>query len=190
MSALRVESVRLCWFEAFVAVADQENISAAANQLGISQPTVSRYIQFLERWSGKQLIEPGRISDAEDPRVSVGITEAGRELYDIAQRAINELAQFRTEAAKRNELIDDMRRMVVCMRKDLGGPSPSKTARRIGSNIEIQARVVDALGERTPLEPLRVLHVALRKFFSTYEQHKKRELSQKRLASAAPLLSE
>lgn len=41
MSSLRQQTLRLCWLEAFIAVANAENISEAARELSLDQSTVS-----------------------------------------------------------------------------------------------------------------------------------------------------
>ena len=130
MSSLRLDSPRLCWIEAFVAVANAENISDAAKSLGITQPTMSRYIQWLEHWLGKKLINPGGIRDPENPRVSVALTEEGRQFYPIAENTITALAGFRTDLARCQEQISSIHYMTQRMRTDLESGAPSRAAKQ------------------------------------------------------------
>lgn len=104
MSSLRIETLRLCWLEALVTVADTENISEAARQLDISQPTVSRYLQALAQWCGYDLIDTLAISDPDDPRRSVGITERGWTLYENAKKVMELLSDCRTDDAIKSEI--------------------------------------------------------------------------------------
>ena len=173
MSSLRVDSVRLCWIEAFVEVANAENISAAAKELGISQPTVSRYVQSLEAWLGKQLIEPGGISDPEQPRLSVAVTEHGREFFEIAVETISTLHAVRTPAARATEQLSPMRLMIGKMHSDLSSNDPSAFAQKLRDKILLYKGLVDALNESAPLEALTVLNRQLRYLFIDYEEAKK-----------------
>lgn len=66
------------------AVADQGNFTRAAQELHVSQPTLSQQIQQLERSVGAQLLDrSGR---------SVRLTDAGQTYLDHASRALRELA--------------------------------------------------------------------------------------------------
>lgn len=183
MSSLRVESLRLCWVEAFVAVAEAENFSAAARELGVSQPTVSRYLQSLERWSGKKLVEPGRISDPEDPGVSVAVTEEGRKFFDLAEELLEKLTTFRTVGARRQEEILTMQLMVGKMHADLTSSVPSIGALRERRAIEMLHRTVACLNEETPLKALVTLKKRLWRTFSAYEAQKLSESRKLRMRS-------
>jgi len=50
-------SDRIELVETFVCIIEAGSLSAAANRLGTSQPTVSRRLQLLERWLGLKLIQ-------------------------------------------------------------------------------------------------------------------------------------
>lgn len=69
--------------EAFVAVADTENVTAAAARLGVPQPTVSRTLARLSRELGVDLL-------AREGR-GVRLTRQGRVLAEHAGRALAEL---------------------------------------------------------------------------------------------------
>ena len=49
--------MRLVWLVAFVAVAERESFTDAATTIGKDQGSVSRYVDQLQRWLGKPLIE-------------------------------------------------------------------------------------------------------------------------------------
>jgi DNA-binding transcriptional LysR family regulator len=58
MSEKRVNSPRLCWLEAFVAVIDSGGVEVhAAEKLGWSASTVNRYIGSLEAWLSRILFD-------------------------------------------------------------------------------------------------------------------------------------
>ena len=73
---------RLAAMEAFVRVIDAGSFSGAAKQLRLGQPAVSKTIAQLEGWLGVRLLL--RSTHRLTP------TEAGRNFYDRAKRAIEE----------------------------------------------------------------------------------------------------
>lgn len=78
----------------FNAVARHASFSAAAAELGISQPAVSAQIRSLEREHGAQLCERGRRG--------VALTELGRELFRASQKlddVLDESAQILDQSA-------------------------------------------------------------------------------------------
>lgn len=56
MSDRRIRSLRISWLEAFVAVAQLQNYSEVARQMGCDQSTISRYIIQLQSWLRKELV--------------------------------------------------------------------------------------------------------------------------------------
>jgi len=50
-------SDRIELIETFVCIVEAGNLSAAANRLGTSQPTISRRLQVLEKWLGLKLLQ-------------------------------------------------------------------------------------------------------------------------------------
>lgn len=176
VSSIRVDSLRLCWLEAFVAVANEENISAAARSLDVSQPTVSRYVEALKRWTGKDLIRINRMSDPQDPGVNVEMTEAGRELFDIAEAVISQLSEFRTDRVKSEELLAGMRKRVGVMLADLGGDEPTRAAQKVAEHIRIQHRLAQTLTSATPFDALQEIDAVSRTFFAQYETERGIEL--------------
>lgn len=74
-----VEAVSLRQLRALVSVADTASFTGAAEQLGMSQPSVSHLIRRLESEVGQTLVVRGR---------EVCLTEQGRALADMARRAI------------------------------------------------------------------------------------------------------
>lgn len=77
-------SVDLSGISVFLAVAETHNFRAAAERLGITRPAVSQGLRRLEDRLGLALVQ--RTTRA------VGLTEAGRELYERIAPAIGEVA--------------------------------------------------------------------------------------------------
>lgn len=75
----------------FLAVSELGSLSAAARQLGVSQPTLSREIQALEKNSGLNLFR----------RTTQGLilTEAGQSLVDAASRMSEAADEFNRQAS-------------------------------------------------------------------------------------------
>jgi LysR family transcriptional regulator, regulator for bpeEF and oprC len=68
------------WMKSFVRVADAGSYSAAAEQLGITQPTVSKQISALERHLGSRLFQR--------TTRSISLTTEGMLFYEGAMRAL------------------------------------------------------------------------------------------------------
>lgn len=86
----------------FLAVSSTGSLSAAARELGVSQPTLSRAIQTLESSTGLNLFK----------RTTQGVTltEAGHELVESAGRMNNAADQFQRQASGLSEeLTGDVR---------------------------------------------------------------------------------
>lgn len=175
MSSLRIESLRLVWLETFVAVANAENISAAAKDMGVAQSTVSRNMQALQKWLGKTLIEPGTVHDPKDAGINVGLTDDGRRFVRTAERIARILSAHRTEEAKCAELLDDMDGMIAKMVADLESKHPSQAAEIARAQIEWQAQVMAVLHEGAPLSRIENAHQLIRRFFADYELALRRE---------------
>lgn len=180
LSSLRVETLRLCWLEAFIEVAEEENISGAARELGIDQSTVSRYLQSLEKWLGKKLIVAGKAFDPQDARVSIGLTEDGLKFREIAARAVEDLKGFRTEKSKRDEIKAEMADMIHKMQVDARGRNMLAVAELVSENVKMFQEVLDACHDEVPLETIEVFHSRIRIFFAMYEVRKNRETRIKR----------
>ncbi len=168
MSSLRIDTLRLCWLETYVAVADAENISQAARKLGVNQTTVSRYVQSLEKWAGKKLVDVGSVLDPEDARVSVGFTEEGQKFYKTAHDVIEILHSFRTPEARYRELIDDIETLVGKLEADLKRRKNDVIA-TIQPNIEFFRKTLNSFDPSTPLDVVDAYRRNLRQFFSSYE---------------------
>jgi DNA-binding transcriptional LysR family regulator len=84
-------AVQLLQLEAFLAVARQGTISAAAEVLFVSQPALTARIQGLERAVGAELFTRGRQGSR--------LTEAGRALLPHAERALTAVARGREAVA-------------------------------------------------------------------------------------------
>lgn len=180
MSSLRVETLRLSWLEAFIAVVDNENISEAARELGVNQSTVTRYMQELQGWLGKDLIVVGQISDPQNPSLSIATTEAGREFYDIATRCMSDLAGFRDERAERRDIIVEIGNIISKMEADQKRRTVLDTTQLISENIESFGKIRDLISEDYPIDLLKGLRISLRAFFSRYESQRNAEKRRRR----------
>lgn len=78
----------------FLAVAQEENISRAAQVLHLTQPTLSRQMMELERELGKQLLVRGkrRLTLTED---GILLRKRAREIVELAERTQAELRESR-----------------------------------------------------------------------------------------------
>jgi DNA-binding transcriptional LysR family regulator len=74
-----VEAVSLRQLRALVSVADSASFTGAAEQLGMSQPSVSHLIRRLEAEVGQTLVVRGR---------EISLTDQGQNIADVARRAI------------------------------------------------------------------------------------------------------
>lgn len=178
MSSLRVETLRLVWLETFIAVAKQENISAAARSLALSQPMVSRYMQDLEAWLGKRLIAPGKINDPEDARVSVGLTDDGHAFVETAEKVVAALQECRSDQAKREDMVNDMRDMIDKLKSDR--KLSLKVCDIAQSSTEYFEKVVDAITSEVPLVAVAEVRKQMRWYFADYEKDKAKELRRKK----------
>jgi len=70
-------SDRIELIETFVCIVEAGNLSAAANRLGTSQPTISRRLQGLEKWLGLKLLQ--RSTHA------MNLTQDGERFFERAQ---------------------------------------------------------------------------------------------------------
>ena len=75
----------------FITIAREQNISAAAEKLHLSQPTLSRQIKDMEDELGKQLFIRGnrKITLTEDGMI---LSKRAEEILDLVQKAENEIA--------------------------------------------------------------------------------------------------
>lgn len=175
MSSLRIESLRLVWLETFLQVTELETLSAASRVMGIDQSTVSRHIQALEKWAGKPLIElyQGEY-DGEEPARLSRMTPAGAELLEIALEVVPKLQAFRTEQARRDELIDSLAAMVVKMLTDLESKQPSQAAEKWRDQVTGFAENLEAL-RLLPREAAEHFSKFFRVVFMRYEDELKHE---------------
>lgn len=189
MSSLRIESLRLVWLETFLHVTEAENLSAASRAMGVDQSTVTRHIQALEKWAGKTLVELYRgEDDGEEPGSMSRMTPAGVELLEIALEFVPKLKAFRTEEARRTELLAGLDDMIAKMIADLGCKHPSQAAEAAREQIERQAQIMALLHETGGLDLIENIHQLVRRFFADYEAKLKRERRFKR-AKAKPTKS-
>lgn len=91
--------MRLVWLDAFVAVAERESFTDAAKTIGKHQGSVSRYIDQLQRWLGKTLIE------SYPP---VKLTPEGKAFLPIARQVIALLSDARNVARLPSAPIDPL----------------------------------------------------------------------------------
>ncbi|MBQ1620528.1 MAG: LysR family transcriptional regulator, partial [Oscillospiraceae bacterium] len=78
----------------FIAVYQTENITRAAEQLHMTQPTVTRAVQELERYYGVKLFE--RVNRR------IYVTESGRQLYARAVHIVDSLDRLEREMKDRD----------------------------------------------------------------------------------------
>lgn len=175
MSSLRIESLRLVWLETFLQVTEAENLSAASREMGVDQSTVSRHIQALEKWAGKPLLE---LYQGEDDGEDIGrmsrMTPAGGELLAIALEFVPKLEAFRTEEARRKELLEGLEGMIAKMLADLESRKPSQAAERWRNFVVKAAEGVEEASE-WPMEILEKVASDFRILFKRYEWEIKRE---------------
>jgi DNA-binding transcriptional LysR family regulator len=81
--------------QVFRAVAEQASFRRAAEQLHLSQPSVSQHVQLLEEELGVRLLDRGNSSGSQ-----IQVTPAGALLLDFARRAAKLSAQTLTALAK------------------------------------------------------------------------------------------
>lgn len=168
MSSLRVATLRLCWLEAFVAVSEQENISAAARELNLDQSTVTRYLQRLESWLGKKLIKPGAINDPQNPGLSIGLTEEGLKFHTTASKTIAILSGARSDDAKRAELMGEMSMILCKMEATLSKRNPLLVSVR--GNIKFMRDAFSSFTNVTPILFLEQFARRMRFFFTDFEK--------------------
>lgn len=85
------EAMRLSWLEAFVRTARSKKRTAAAAEMGVSQATVTKHIQKLERWLSGGLYRP-LVADNVWP---VQLTEAGEDFLPVAEQILDLLRTAR-----------------------------------------------------------------------------------------------
>lgn len=89
--------MRLVWLIAFVAVAERESFTVAAKSIGKDQGSVSRYVDQLQMWLGKILVEF---------HTAVRLTPDGKAFLPIARQIIASLNDARHIALPSSEPID------------------------------------------------------------------------------------
>lgn len=86
----KFEGLSIVWLEAFVAVAESRKRTAAAARLGITQGTITKHVQHLERWLGRVLVfdgsSPARLTPDGDDFLPVA--RQILELLDNARRSV------------------------------------------------------------------------------------------------------
>lgn len=184
MSSLRVETLRLCWLEAFIAVEEEESISGAARQLGVDQSTVSRYMQALEKWLGKGLLEHGGASDPEDARVYIGITQEGRDFRVIAVNVLEQLNGFRRESAKGEEIKVRMSEIIEKMKEDQSKYGRLPVVKKLKGNVEYWKKFIGFIADKEiPSPEIEVFYRPMRSVYSQYETrlNKEKRIDRKRV---------
>ncbi|CAB5512424.1 HTH-type transcriptional regulator GltC [Achromobacter anxifer] len=89
------EAVSLRQLRALVSVADTASFTIAADQLGLSQPSISHLIRRLENEVGQALVIRGR---------EVSLTAQGRALADMARRSIMTIDSALKECRDQSQL--------------------------------------------------------------------------------------
>jgi DNA-binding transcriptional LysR family regulator len=83
----KFEELRLVWLEAFVQVAECGKRTAAAEEMGIHQGTVTKHIQKLEKWLGRCLLF--------DDSVPSRLMPDGEKFLPVARQILDELEKAR-----------------------------------------------------------------------------------------------
>lgn len=156
-------------------VEETENISEAARELGLSQPTVSRHLQALAEWSGHTLINPGAISDPSDPRISVGLTEEGRVLADVAREVLGRLNAMRSEKALRSELCAGIERIMSKMNNEVHSGIFRHLNDQYSPHIAGIGRVYRSISEKGCIQSLNILYKSAKVIFNKFEVDLKKE---------------
>ena len=139
-------------------------MSEAARVLGISQPSVTRHLQALEQWTGKTLVIPGKVHDPENAGVSVGITDAGNELFELARKVVAGLTGFRSKEARYQEMVDDIQDLIRKLELDLRSKR-NDVITSIRSNVETFRKTFDNFDSAMPLDIVDTYRRNLRLFF-------------------------
>jgi hypothetical protein len=108
--------------------------------------------------------------------VYTGITAAGREFQDIASRILGELNDFRTEEAKRAEILREMTQIIDKMKHDqsVNGHLPV-----VKIHVEMPSGfqdLFDRIPPSAPAESLEIFHQRMRLDFSKYEERLTKEM--------------
>jgi Bacterial regulatory helix-turn-helix protein, lysR family len=90
VSALRMDSLRLIWLQAFLKLVECESQSMAGEQLGCDQSTISRYISRLEAWLGNELFKQ---------LVPPVLSPHGKAFLPVAREVLQLLTDSRTQTA-------------------------------------------------------------------------------------------
>lgn len=80
-------ALRLSWLQTFVVASRSENRSVAAKKLGITQSTVTKHIQNLERWCQRVLVY--------HDSVPMKLTEDGEAFVEVADNIVDVMAKAR-----------------------------------------------------------------------------------------------
>jgi DNA-binding transcriptional LysR family regulator len=88
-TALAAAGDRIALMQTFVRIVEAGNLSAAAAQLGATQPTISRRLQALERALGTRLLQ--RSTHTMKP------TEDGQRCYEAAKELLTDWAAFEAD---------------------------------------------------------------------------------------------
>ncbi len=87
--------------ETFLCAAEKLNLSAAAKQLHLSQPTVSHHIKTLEQELGSGLFERSN--------TGLRLTDAGRLLLPWARRLLHDTANLQSMMSSLQEVVGELR---------------------------------------------------------------------------------
>lgn len=90
VSDYRVDTLRLAWLQAFIAVVETNSFSMAAKRLKWSQSTVSRYVKDLSVWLDKPLFASPSVSS---------LTPQGAEFLETARQIVAMLQDARSDKA-------------------------------------------------------------------------------------------
>lgn len=116
--------------EAFLAVVDRGSILAAAAQLHLTQPGITRRIQSLEGALGVQLLD--RQSKPLRP------TAAGREAYQLGRRVLSSLDDLRTGVSAEQEVRGEFRFGITPFLAELALADPLCSVTRAFPRLQVR----------------------------------------------------
>jgi DNA-binding transcriptional LysR family regulator len=101
MGILEAGMIDLQKIETFLCAAENLNLSEAAKQLHLSQPTVSHHIKTLEQELGAELFERSN--------TGLRLTEAGRLLLPWARRLLHDTANIQSMMSSLQDVVGNLR---------------------------------------------------------------------------------
>ncbi|MGO4677342.1 LysR family transcriptional regulator [Bosea sp. 2YAB26] len=125
----RVPGLTLRRLEVFIAIAEGGGFRAAAERLGVAQPSISSHVQALEAQSGGALFERRRGRGVELTDLGKTFLSHARQLLAEADDMVSDLSRFRAVAE---------RRVVFACQRSLSQVLPPLLANFAGEHKEVE----------------------------------------------------